>query len=174
MKRIFLIFAMVAVVALLAASPEDSPTYVGASKCKDCHRTDKQGKQYPIWEASLHAQAFNNLKTEGAKQAAAAAGITGLPEQAPACLKCHASLYEKAAGISVEGVTCETCHGPGSLYRKLNVMMSRDASVKNGLVVYASQDAIKAQCMTCHADAHGKTLDFAAAWEKIKHARPAK
>ena len=30
-------------------------TYVGAAKCKICHKTEKQGKQYPIWEEGKHA-----------------------------------------------------------------------------------------------------------------------
>jgi hypothetical protein len=174
MRKAVLILAGIFAAAYVASATVDSPAFVGAGKCKDCHKTEKQGKQYPIWEASLHAQAFNNLKTDAAKTTAAAAGIAGSPEQAAACLKCHAPLAEKAPDLAAEGVSCEACHGPGSLYRKLNIMMNRDASVQNGLILYATQDAVKAQCLTCHANAHGKVLDFAAGWEKIKHTRPAK
>ena len=53
-------------------------------------------------------------------------------------------------------------------------MVDRDACVKNGLVVYASQDAVKAHCMTCHDNAHGIAFDFPKAWDAIKHYRPAK
>jgi hypothetical protein len=44
--------------------------------------------------------------------------------------------------------------------------------VKNGLIVYESQEATRQQCLTCHENAHGKTFDFAAAYEKIKHLKP--
>jgi len=162
--------ATAASLAILFA--DDLPTYVGAGKCKDCHRTNSQGRQYPIWESSKHAQAFNNLKTEAAKKRATEAGVTGAPEQSPVCLKCHALLAEKVPELAVEGVTCEVCHGPGSNYKKLNVMMNHDEAVKNGLIAYASTDAVKTFCLTCHATAHGKTFDFAAAWELVKHPKP--
>lgn len=174
MNKIAGILVLVFTAAFLAAATADAPAYVGAAKCKDCHRTEKQGKQHPIWEAGLHSRAFANLKTDKSKPYAEAAGVTGPVEQAPACLKCHAPLFDKSPDLAAEGVSCEACHGAGSLYRKLNIMMNRDKSVQNGLVVYADQAAIKAQCLTCHADAHGIVLDFAAGWEKIKHYRPKK
>lgn len=158
--------AAAASLAILLAS--DLPTYVGAGKCKGCHRTDSQGRQYPIWESSKHAQAFNNLKTEAAKKSATKAGVTGAPEQSPMCLKCHAPLAEKAPEFAAEGVTCEVCHGPGSHYKKLSVMMNHNEAVKNGLIAYASADSVKTFCLNCH----GKTFDFASAWESIKHPKP--
>jgi len=167
--------AAAATLAILLAA--DLPTYVGAGKCKECHRTNSQGRQYPIWESSKHSQAFNNLKTEAAKKRATELGVTGAPEQSPVCLKCHAPLAEKAPELAAEGVTCEVCHGPGSNYKKLNVMMNHDEAVKNGFIAYASADAIKTFCLTCHADAAaatGKPFDFAAAWESIKHPKPEK
>ena len=90
----------------------------------------------------------------------------------PKCLKCHSPLAEKAAELAAEGVTCEVCHGPGSEYKKLSLMKNREDAVKNGLVVYADEAAIRAQCLTCHKDAHDKPFDFAAAWVKIKHNVP--
>lgn len=172
-KQAFVAF-MIVVAGLAILFADDLPTYVGAGKCKDCHRTNSQGRQYPIWESSKHAQAFNNLKTEAAKASATKAGVTGAPEQSPECLKCHAPLAEKAPELAAEGVTCEVCHGPGSNYKKLNIMMNHDEAVKNGLIAYASADAVKTFCLNCHADANGKTFDFTAAWESIKHPKPEK
>jgi hypothetical protein len=169
-----LVAFMIVAAALVILFADDIPIYVGARKCKDCHRTNSQGRQYPIWESSKHAQAFNNLKTEAAKTSATEAGVTGAPEQSPVCLKCHAPLAEKAPELSAEGVTCEVCHGPGSNYKKLNIMMNHDEAVKNGLIAYASTDAVKTFCLNCHANAHGKTFDFAAAWELVKHPKPEK
>jgi hypothetical protein len=53
-------------------------------------------------------------------------------------------------------------------------MKNKDEAVKAGLILCANPDAIKAKCLTCHQDAHGKAFDFTAQWEKIKHVVPAK
>ncbi len=171
MKRFAIVLGIGLTAGLVSLWAADVPTYVGAGKCRDCHKTEKQGKQHPLWEAGKHAQSFNNLKPETAKDAA---GAPIPAQQAPGCLKCHAPLSEKAAAVSVEGVTCEVCHGPGSQYRKLSVMVDREACIKNGLVVYTSPDAVKAHCLTCHDNAHGIAFDFPKAWDTIKHYRPGK
>ncbi len=51
-------------------------------------------------------------------------------------------------------------------------MKSREESVANGMVAYESPDAIKKHCLSCHENAHEKSFDFDAAWEKIKHPVP--
>jgi len=147
-------------------------TYVGAAKCAICHKTESQGRQYPIWQASKHSQSFAALSSAQAAEIAKSANIQN-PAESPDCLKCHAPLYEKAAELKADGVTCEVCHGPGSEYKKLNIMKDRSLAKQNGLIVYESEDAVKKQCLSCHANAHGKTFDFAAAVEKIAHNKPA-
>ena len=156
---------------LLVAAASDAPTYVGAGKCRDCHRTEKQGRQHPIWEAGKHAQSFNNLKAETAKNEA---GESIPAQESPVCRKCHAPLTGPAPEIAAEGVSCEVCHGAGSQYRKLSVMVDREACAKNGLTIYANPEAIKAKCLGCHDNAHGIAFDFPKAWEAVKHYRPAK
>ena len=143
-------------------------TYVGAGKCKICHKTEKQGKQFPLWEERKHSKSFTPLTTEEVK-----AKVPDAPDN-PECLKCHAPLFEKAPELKKEGVICEVCHGPGSMYKKLSIMKSREESVKNGLILYESAEAIKKQCLTCHDMAHEKPFDFEAAWEKVKHPVPEK
>jgi hypothetical protein len=170
-KKIAFLFGVMLAAGLTVLPAADVPTYVGAGKCRDCHRTENRGKQYSIWAAGKHAQAFNNLKAESAKNEA---GESIPAQRSPVCLGCHAPLSEKAPEVSVEGVSCEVCHGAGSRYRKLSVMVNREACMKNGLVVYASPDAVKAACLACHADAHGIVFDFPAAWEAIKHYKPGK
>lgn len=146
-------------------------TYVGATKCQICHKTESQGQQYPIWQKSKHAASFQALSSPEGTAIAQAAGVQNAPESAN-CLRCHAPLFDKAPEVKGEGVTCEVCHGPGSEYRKLSIMKDRTAAVKNGLLVYQSPGAIRQQCLACHANAHGKSFDFAAAYEKIKHLKP--
>lgn len=166
MKKILLIAIILITFAFIASLFSQDFTYVGVGKCKTCHKSEKRGKQFPIWEGSKHSKSFAALSSEEVK-----AKVPDAPEN-PKCLTCHGSLFEKAAEFKEEGVTCEVCHGPGSAYRKLKVMKSREESVKNGLIVYDSPEAIKTQCLTCHENAHDKPFDFEASWEKIKHPVP--
>jgi len=166
MKKALLSMVVVIGIIFISSLFSQEFTYVGAGKCKVCHKTAKQGEQYPKWEASKHSKSFLALTTEEAK-----ANVADAPDN-PQCLKCHGPLHEKAAELKEEGMTCEVCHGPGSAYKKLSVMKNREESVKNGLIVYGSPDEIKKQCLTCHESAHDKPFDFAAAWDKIKHPRP--
>jgi len=171
MKKIALIVAVAASVLILSLAGQDF-TYVGAAKCAICHKTEKQGRQYPIWQESQHAKsAAAPGSAEGAK-IAQAAGVQN-PADSPQCLKCPAPLFEKAPELKAEGVTCEVCHGPGSEYKKLNIMKDKALAKQNGLIIYESPEAIQKQCLTCHENAHGKTFDFAALLEKIKHKKPA-
>ncbi len=138
-----------------------------------CHRTEKQGQQFPLWEKSKHAQSLAALSSPQAATIAQEAGVSQ-PTESPQCLKCHSPLSAEAPELKPEGVTCEVCHGPGSEYRKLNIMKDRELAVKNGLIIYGSEEAIKKQCLSCHAKAHGRSFDFASAWNTIKHPVPNK
>jgi len=170
MKKTVLLILVTAVAA--AGLYGQTCTYVGSAKCAICHKTESQGKQYPIWQGTKHSQSFAAFSTPQAADVAKQANVQN-PAESPDCLKCHAPLYEKAAELKAEGVTCEVCHGPGSEYKKLNIMKDKALATQNGLIIYDNQDAIKKQCLTCHANAHGKSFDFAAALEKIKHNKPA-
>ena len=174
MKKILLVLIILMALSLILTLFSQDFTYAGAAKCKICHKTEKQGQQHPIWEESKHSKTFAALSSEQAIAVAKEAGIDTPPAESPKCLNCHSPLFKKAAELKEEGVNCEVCHGPGSEYKKLSIMKDRAASVANGLIVYASPDAIKKQCLSCHENAHGKTFDFEGAWEKIKHPVPEK
>jgi hypothetical protein len=173
MKKAFLIMIilLVAVLAIFLAA-QDRP-YVGAAGCKLCHKSELQGRQYTIWEASLHAKSFANLSTDKAAEIGKATGVAN-PAENLHCLGCHAPLAAKAPELTAEGVSCEVCHGPGSAYRKLAVMQDKAKAVANGLVVDADAGAIETRCLKCHQNAHGKAFDFKTAWDLIKHPAPAK
>jgi hypothetical protein len=172
MKKGSISTALAACILLAGSALAQEPAYVGAQKCQICHRTEKQGQQYPLWEQSKHSQAFAALSKPEAADKAKALGVTTPPAESPTCLKCHAPLAAKAPELKPEGVSCEVCHGPGSEYRKLSVMKDKDAAVKSGLVLYGSPDKIKAHCLKCHETNHGKAYDFDASWAKIKHSIP--
>lgn len=169
MKKLAFLVAMTAFAATALLS--QTPTYVGSAKCAMCHKTETQGKQYPIWQASKHSQSVAALSSPEAAKKAQALNVQN-PASSPVCFKCHVPLSEKAPEIKAEGVTCEVCHGAGSEYRKLNVMKDKALAVKNGLILYGSPEAIKKHCLTCHENAHGIAFNFAAAWDKIKHLKP--
>jgi len=165
-KTVLLIGILLIIVPFMLFSQDF--TYVGAAKCKICHKSEKQGQQYPLWEATKHSKSFSALISEDAKALAADA-----PENEK-CLKCHAPLAQKAPELKEEGVTCEVCHGPGSEYKKMSIMKDQAEAVKNGLILYGSAEAIKAQCLSCHENPHDKPFDFDTAWEKVKHPVPEK
>ncbi|MCX6560888.1 MAG: multiheme c-type cytochrome [Candidatus Aminicenantes bacterium] len=172
MKKAIVSLAL-ALAVLTAIAAAQTPTYVGADKCALCHKTERQGLQFVIWQGAKHAKSFATLSSPQAAQNAQALGVAK-PAEDPKCLKCHAPLHDKAPALMAEGVTCEVCHGPGSDYKALAVMKNREESAKKGLILFPNPDDIKAQCLKCHENAHGLTFDFAAAWAKIKHPIPAK
>jgi hypothetical protein len=169
-KASFILLAIITIIFVSTLFSQEF-TYVSATKCKMCHKSEKQGQQFPLWEAMKHSKSFAALASDKAKEVAQEAGVDN-PAESPNCLKCHAPLSEKAPELKEEGVGCEVCHGPGSAYKKMSVMKDHAESVKNGMTEYGSLEAIKKHCLTCHENAHETTFDFDAAWEKIKHPRP--
>lgn len=129
--------------------------YVGVKKCKICHNKAKTGKQYTIWQKQLHAKAYQNLASTTAKKYALKAGVKGDPQKAKECLVCHVTAFnasdeQKTATLTLEeGVSCEACHGPGSVYKSMKKMKDiREGKAKGtdfGLV-----KPTKELCVTCH------------------------
>jgi hypothetical protein len=173
MKKTLIVLVILIAGVFIIHSFSNEFTYVGVGKCKICHKTEKQGRQFPLWEENNHSKSFAALSSPEAAPKAHEMGV-GNPSESPECLKCHAPLHEKAPEFKEEGVTCEVCHGPGSAYKKLSVMKSREKSIANGLIVKDTPEEKKEWCLTCHENAHGKSFDFEAAWEKVKHPVPEK
>lgn len=148
-------------------------TYAGANACKLCHKAELQGRQFVIWEESLHAKSFTGLASARAAELGQSLGVAD-PATNAQCLGCHAPLASKAPELKDEGVTCEVCHGPGSAYKKLSIMQDREKAVQNGLVLYPDAGAIEAHCLKCHQDAHDVPFDFKKAWDIVKHPIPGK
>ena len=160
---------------------EATVKYVGVDGCKKCHKTTKQGKQFPIWEESQHSKAFETLKGEKAVAIAKEKGLKVAAHEAPECLKCHATGYDapaemKSARFAVEaGVQCESCHGPGSMYKKKTVMKDRDASIAAGMTaIFVADGSAEKQCVSCHNEESPtfKPFAFKEMWEKIAHPVP--
>jgi len=110
--------------------------YIGASKCKMCHNKPDKGEQYNKWAEGPHANALKSLSGDDAKD--------------PKCLKCHSTAAAVDAGLiatltAEEGVSCESCHGPGSMYKGASVMKNRELSAQKGLILPDEQ-----VCRKCH------------------------
>ena len=148
--------------------------YIGAAKCKMCHNTEKSGFQYKIWSESLHAKAMESLKSDKSMEYAKANGIKD-PSTDKACIGCHstaASVSEDAIETltMAEGVSCESCHGPGSAYKAMNVMKDQKLALTKGLIL-----PTKEVCVKCHNEKNPfhKPFDYEAAKKKIAHPKPA-
>lgn len=94
--------------ALIAASAWAQPGFIGAERCKLCHRD-----VYESWLRTPHAST----------------GTVDLDAGA-ACNACHTT----DVGTRRRGVQCEACHGAGEDYWPAEVMIDPDKAVMAGLV----------------------------------------
>lgn len=150
-----LLVSLFALSMLAVAAPADAVhQYVGASKCKMCHNSDKSGKQYDKWKDSKHAKAYDVLATPAALEAGKKAGVAE-PQKDPKCLKCHVTGYGAPATQlgekydMKEGVTCEACHGAGGDYWKKATMEDIRAKKIDGATVGLAKPTEEA-CKKCH------------------------
>jgi len=172
---VVLLASLVAVGAQAADPPAHK--YIGASKCGMCHKTAAKGDQLGQWTKSAHAKAFEVLASEKALAIAKEKGLDKPPQENDACLKCHVTGHGKPAAMfeasfkKEEGVSCESCHGPGSDYKAINVMKDLAASKAAGLIIPDEKT-----CVTCHNSESPtfKAFDFKTMWAKIQHPNPAK
>lgn len=135
MKRIATSLAVAGLVFVVASAGAQDHAFVGAAKCKMCHKV-----QYNSWLETTHAKSMDHAKASTDRRFDAS------------CLACHATNNDE----SLPGVQCEACHGPGADYKKMSVMKDRDAAIANGLVV-----PTQALCDQCHTgDDHASKKDF--------------
>jgi hypothetical protein len=139
----------------VGASAADSK-YVGVKKCKSCHKKELIGDQYGKWQEMKHSKAFETLQSEDALKIAKEKGLAKPPHEAPECLKCHVTAYDVDPAMiakkplkPADGVQCESCHGPGSAYRKKKVMADREKSLAAGMWEPGKDEKI---CTGCHND----------------------
>lgn len=136
--------------------------YIGATKCKMCHNKPEKGEQYNKWASSAHAHAMESLK--------------GADATNPKCTKCHSTAASVDAGLvatitKAEGVSCESCHGPGSVYKSMSLMKNKTEAMKNGLIIPNEET-----CRKCHNEESPqfKGFNYEEYFSKIAHPNPAK
>jgi len=175
-KLLLFTLVFVLVIAFNGIAGEKKHEYIGVKKCVTCHKSKKQGEQKAIWIKSNHSNTFKQLTSKEGLAKAKALGVED-PAKSDKCLSCHAPEYDKKDLFQKnfkieEGVQCESCHGPGSAYKKKKIMKDHDAAVANGMLVPDEKT-----CLTCHKKdnpEHKGTFDYKKAWDKIKHPVPVK
>jgi hypothetical protein len=165
----------------VAGAASKEPQYVGAKKCKTCHKKELIGNQYGAWQKMKHSKAFETLKEDKALEIAKEKGLAGPPSEAPECLKCHVTAYgedlskfAKKPLDHEDGVQCESCHGPGSLYKKKKTMADHEKSLAAGMWEPGKDEKI---CTGCHNEESptwdaSKGFDFEKRKEDIAHPIP--
>ena len=131
-----LMFLLGLAIVLSSAVNAQQYKYIGADKCKMCHNKPNKGAQYDKWAAGPHANALKTLKGDDANN--------------PKCLKCHstAAAVDKSLIATLkpeEGVSCESCHGPGSVYKSAGIMKNRELALSKGMIM-----PTKEVCVQCH------------------------
>jgi len=150
-----------------AAAAAKAAEYVGVNKCKMCHI-----KQHKAWAATPHAKAWAGLQNPDAKKAADMAAalkieMKGAASATDDCVKCHVTGFHLAGGYpqadstkaaNVANVTCEACHGPGSLH--VSAAMAEKKKFINRAVTGN-------MCMQCHTSVTTPKFDFAVMSKKV-------
>src|SRR3989304_769297 len=158
------------------AAPAGKASYkfVGAKGCKMCHFNEVQGKQHDIWLNSKHSKAYAALASPEAKKVAAEKGIAD-PQKDEKCLKCHLTAYKApkemlATTYAIEdGISCESCHGPGEKYKDMKIMKDKKLAMENGLIMPDEKT-----CKGCHNPESPtyKEFKFEEAKKLIAHPKP--
>lgn len=171
--------------------------YVGSHKCKICHRKASSGAQYSVWEETNHAHAYETLRTDKAIKIAKGQGVEGNPWEAAECVRCHttgfgkggyeirgASFWEEldsrgkpTKGVKrmrgLQGVGCESCHGPGSQYKSKKKMEAIFRGELDGeeLGMQVPTEEVCRQCHNSEATGKGEFV-FKESYQKIAHPYP--
>jgi len=124
-------------------APQEGQGYTGSKRCSSCHF-----QQYMSWKKTKHAEAFNNLPTKY-KQGADAK-----------CFECHITAYGHPQGYTgadtadLLGVTCESCHGPGSEHEVISKQFAEAKELTPEQEKQARDSIWKVMpgniCSTCH------------------------
>ena len=122
--------------------------YLGANKCKMCH-----SPIYKSWAETKHANAFKVL-------------VDKQSDKNAECIVCHTAGYNLTGGYTenadnLKNVTCEACHGPGSLH------MSAKKEDKKKMINGKPGEKL---CRSCHNEKQSPNFKFEEYSKKGLHA----
>lgn len=152
----------------LAAQDAAAPPakFLGPTRCADCHNTPNplrfrdfvmQTESATFINEDKHVQAFALLQGKLGQAITSRLGITDV-SAARQCMSCHANwLKDQPERIPnwEFGVTCESCHGPSSLWdtpHSLPAWRLQPPAEKAKLGLVDVRDPVKRaeQCFSCH------------------------
>jgi len=133
------------------ANPRPCPTaapgeasFVGGAVCAGCHPAAQA-----FWQETRHAHAWQTL-------------VSVNKQYDLSCIGCHVTGWEKPGGAcdvarteGRENVTCESCHGPGSLHAAAPAQAKLPAAVP------------ESTCVGCHTPENSTAFDHATYRTKI-------
>jgi hypothetical protein len=128
----------------LTLEREVNSGYTGSRTCQSCHR-----KEYEQWQTTPHARAFHTLKN-----------VQRYFD--PACVSCHVVGHGYETGYKIaepietlQGVGCETCHGPG----KQHIIDPVSSNIRGKVP--------ESICLECHNSKHSPRFE-----QLIEHVMP--
>lgn len=156
----------------ITAPAADDFEYDGRKKCSGCHKS-----QYKSWRQTAHAKALESLEAGAKEEAKIKAGLD--PEQDYTedkdCVVCHVTGFGMEGGYEIDdpskytvGVGCESCHGPGKLYRRLHREASdkfdkeKKSTPRQTLVDAGEEFEFVERCQSCHMNYEGSPWPGAA------------
>jgi len=180
--KVITIFGFMLFLVTAGLSAQDGEhAYVGAQRCMPCHMSPAKGAQYRQWSNTQHPSAYQTLGTEEAKQVAEEAGVSGNPQEAAECLTCHVTGYDAPDELKTDkydmtnGVTCETCHGPGGDYWQIPVMKAVYAGETDPASVGLNPSPNSEElCVQCHNEESPTFtgFNFEEALQAVSHPYP--
>jgi hypothetical protein len=149
MTRLFFVAVLLAAARPASAQPHQT---IGKAKCVNCH--DHEAEK--LWSEKKdgpppnnHLNALRQLEAPKAAVFAKAIGLADPYDPKGSCAACHGTILK---GTVVDGITCESCHGPGSGY--VDVHQQKGAyrqAVAAGLAdTVKNPDAWAPMCTKCH------------------------
>ena len=167
----------IAPMSIAVFGPEiDLAKVQGAKACGECHIPEKNA-----WERSTHFTTFttlHKLKDENnevrARKIAKALDLKGSIKRNDLCYTCHyTSQIVNGRRKSIEGVSCESCHGPGKDWTspELHHEKAKDAqtSEQREAILKACEEAgmlrpkniylVATNCYSCHTVPNEKLVN---------------
>jgi hypothetical protein len=175
MKNVYIILGgLAANLWLFAADVPMASKYTGPGSCSSpsCHGGVQERSQssvlqneYSTWVVrDKHARAFASLTNPVGMRIAKNLGLAK-PDTTARCLACHAldiPVEQRARTFDLsDGVGCENCHGPASLWLGSHATRNWTYDKSLALGMYNTRDLIQRseKCLSCHLGTPDKTVD---------------
>jgi len=165
MLRIGCCWWLVVFFALLPASSVAQSAFqtLGPKGCglgkNSCHTQEN-----PWWSGDAHSSSAKVFKspTERYQTVAQKYGISlgNAAQVNKECMDCHGTVISGKATLAAEGVSCESCHGPGSGYNEPHREEGRAYAIGITFGMTKNQDlkVRAAMCVQCHYISDAKLL----------------